>query len=136
MTGSDTLLRRLPVEVRQVARRLLDEPLRSPAALREGVVEHLELLEREHRRNEFLDLVRAREVAARCLRLLDGLAEAEADGARPDREPPDPEIHRLVQVAARYFTIEDDADDDLSLDGIDDDAAVVAAVEALLGVAR
>ncbi len=99
-------------------RRLLAEPLVSVEELRRGIAEHLELLEREAARNEFLDLEQAKGIAVRCLSLVDRGAAAPSDEQR-----------RPIQLAARYFSIGDDAEDDLSFDGLADDASVIAAVE-------
>lgn len=128
MTQADDLLGKVATEVRPIVRRLLTEPLVPIAKLRDDVEEHLGFLAREQHRNEFLDLARAEDIARRCLALLEHAAEtgiAEPAGER-----------LLIQVAARYFAISDDADDDLALDGLADDDSVITAVEALLSTAE
>jgi hypothetical protein len=122
--NADDLIGLVTAEVRPIVRRLLAEPLAPVAKLRDDVEAHLEFLTREQSRNEFLDLEQARSIAARCLVLLDRLSAAGIAAPKP--------VRRLVQIAARYFVIEDDADDDLSFDGLSDDESVITAVERLL----
>lgn len=121
MSVTEVFICKLAADVRPIVRRLLAEPLNSAEHLRRGITEHIELLETEQRNNEFLDLEQARNIAQRCLAFLERSESAPSDDHR-----------RLIQIAARYFTIGDDAEDDLSFDGLADDESVVSAVEQLL----
>jgi hypothetical protein len=115
------LLRRVPPESRTLVAELMDEPLLPFRVLRGEVDSYLHLYRGAQRGRETLDVAHAEALARRCQQLLD----TAGDNA--------PERHRrLVQVAVRYFVIEADAEDDVSAGGLDDDAAVVGAVEELL----
>ena len=125
---ADDLIGKVATEVRPVVRRLFAEPLVPVAELRDDVERHLEFLTEEQHRNEFLDLDQARVIATRCLALLNNVTASGIAAPEPQR--------RLIQVAARYFAISDDADDDLSFDGLSDDESVITAVEKLLSSSR
>lgn len=110
-----------PQEARRVFEALLTLELQAPSSLQIQVDRHLGELEEAHRRNEFLDLETARELARMSERLLDLYPSvSEAD-------------RRLIQAAVLYFVLEQDASRDSgSLLGLDDDARVMQAVTAHL----
>lgn len=84
---------------------------------------HLAKLEALKDFHENIDLDTARVVADRCLQLM---------GSTPESTFSD-EKRLLVQAAARYFVVDEDAESDFrSQHGFDDDLAVVEAVEAVL----
>jgi hypothetical protein len=119
-SGSSTaakLLERVPAESRALVEQLLDEPLLSSVVLRGEVEAHLDLFRDAQRTNTHLDIRQAEALASRCHQLLDLV----------DNDAPE-ERRQLVQVAVRYFIIEDDGDDDVQTGGLDDDEAVVSAV--------
>ena len=118
---AEGLLEKVPPESRARVRDLLDEPLLPDAVLRGEVDSYVQLYRDAQSSNEFLDPAQAEGLAERCCLLLDRLGPDASEDHR-----------RLVQVAVRYFLIEDDGDDDMSIGGLDDDEAVVAAVEDLL----
>ncbi len=115
------LLERVPAESRELVEELLDEPLLSSVVLRGEVEAHLDLFRSAQRENPELDVGQAEALARQCRRLLDAVGD---DATEEQRQ--------LVQVAVRYFVIEDDGDDDIQIGGLDDDEAVVAAVTELL----
>ena len=118
---SAELLQRVPPEARALVGQLMDEPLLSSRVLRGEVDAHEQLFRDAQRGNEFLDLEQAQTLARQCRELLDAVGDDASEQRR-----------RLVQVAVRYFVIEADGDDDLGIGGLDDDEAVLAAVEDLL----
>ena len=111
------LLERVPSRSRALVQELLDEPLLSSVVLRGEVEAHLDLFRDAQRTNAQLDIRHAEALASRCHQLLDLV----------DNDAPE-ERRQLVQVAVRYFVIEDDGDDDVQTGGLDDDEAVIAAV--------
>jgi hypothetical protein len=111
----------LPYEARRLFDELSREPLRSPEELRAEVERYLRAYDAAGTRNEFLELSQATKLAARIQRLINALPRlTEVD-------------QHLVQAAVRYSLLVSDGDDDLDLDGLGDDAAVIAAVETHLG---
>jgi len=117
----DELLRRVLPESRKLVAQLWSDPLLPATALRDQVDSYVEVFRAAQRGNEFLDVRQAESLGEQCRRLLDAVG----DDAPEERR-------RLVQIAVRYFVIEDDGDDDMGIGGLDDDEAVVAAVEELL----
>ena len=115
------LLERVPAESRALVEQLLDEPLLSSVVLRGEVKAHLDLFRAAQSEHPELDVGQAEALASRCHQLLDLV----------DDDAPE-ERRQLVQVAVRYFAIEDDGDDDIQPGGLDDDEAVVTAVVELL----
>lgn len=110
-----------PQEARRVFEALLTLELQVPSALQIQVDRHLAELEEAHRRNEFLDVETARELARMSERLL----ALHAVASETDR--------RLIQAAVLYFVLDQDASRDSgSLLGLDDDARVLRAVMAHL----
>ena len=131
LTGSDSfsdtpifrVLDAVPPAVAAVLRRLLSEPAREVATLREEIRSYVQELRDLNRDVEFLDFDLARQVATRCEALLDGITPASP-----------PEIHRLVQAAVRYFIENDDEENDIeSPIGFDYDAEVVNLVARAIG---
>jgi Sigma-70, region 4 len=121
--AEDSVIDRLegiPAEAVPILRELLAEDLVPLVDLRDAVRQHVADIKAAARSNEFIDVGEARDLGARCLGLLD-LVEGEASQER----------RALVQAAARYFAISDDAESDFSVGGLDDDLAVVNAVSAL-----
>jgi len=86
---------------------------------------HLALVESAQEHNEFIDLARARELAAAATRLtgaLDTLA---------------PRQRIIAAAAVLYFVTSDDAEDDLASSvGFDDDAEVLESAFVRLGLSR
>jgi hypothetical protein len=122
LTTMDRLGELLDSETHGIVGELLDEPRIPVPKLAAEVASYLAKLEVEQDIDDRLDIETAREVADRCTRLLN-----EAD------DEADPERLRLIQAAAMYFVLEDDAESDTrSPSGFDDDLAVVAAVETVL----
>jgi hypothetical protein len=122
--NAEDLIGLVAAEVQPIVRRLLAEPMAPVAKLRDDVEAHLEYLIGEQPRNGSVDLEQARSIAKRCLALLDRLTASGIAAPKP--------VRRLVQIAARYFVIEDDTDDELAFDGRSADETVITAVE--LGV--
>lgn len=89
--------------------------------LRESVEVHLNEIRRALRRNEFLDLALAEQIARHLFALLDSYAQ------RPE---PD---QALIVGAARYFTRTVDAEPDTEMLGLEDDLAVLNFVAATVG---
>jgi hypothetical protein len=121
-TVEHPLLAALPEEARASFARILSHAIRSPAGLREQLPHYLQAIERaSHDGGPPLALGRA--ITSDCEALLD------AWDALPE------EGQRLARAAVEYFLLCRDGDDDLaSPEGLDDDAAVVKAVRAHLGV--
>ena len=120
---------RIPKElmIPSVARPLVDEiasePLRSVDDLREEVKTYMKVVTTAAISNPVVDTNTAAQLEVGCLALLDHL-EGQPDGV----------CHLLVQVACRYFILEEDAEGDLdSAIGFDDDAEVYNAVCQYLG---
>jgi uncharacterized membrane protein YkvA (DUF1232 family) len=102
---------------------LLREELVRLDELRQELAEHVDRIKEAARANEFIDTSLAERLASACSGLLDRV-----DGATPEAS------RRLVQVAVRYFIIDDDAEPDLeSVCGLDDDTGVLNAVLRHLG---
>lgn len=119
----DRLGRLLDPATLAVVAELLDEPAVPARTLLSDVAAYLARLEVDKDFEDDLDIETARDVADRCTRLL----QSTDDSAEPER-------WKLVQAAALYFVLEDDAHGDIrSPSGFDDDRAVVEAVEVLLG---
>jgi hypothetical protein len=97
-------------------------PLSTRAQQRLALASHLERLRRAQQRNEFLDLRLAELLVAALDRLWP--ADATTDSAS------DP----WLQMAVAYLVHTDDAkDDEIAIDGLDDDAAVIIALSLALG---
>lgn len=113
----------IPDDARPTFEQLLVQPLARPEALASRVDAHLAALRTAARHNEFLDLALAETIAGHCHRLLQHWPRASADQ------------QRLIQAAVGYFATSGDADDDFdSIAGLDDDAQVINAVLAHLGL--
>jgi hypothetical protein len=115
------LLQRVPPESRALVARLMDEPLLPFTVLRGEVDSYVHLYRAAQRSKESLDVGHAEALAKRCQQLLDAAGDNASEQHR-----------RLLQVAVRYFVIEADGDDDVLAGGLDDDEAVLDAVEELL----
>jgi Bacterial RNA polymerase, alpha chain C terminal domain/Sigma-70, region 4 len=114
-------LAELSAASRSLLERLSSEPLEPATALLGRVADHVRKFRIAARTSEFVDLDEAEEIERSLVQLLP-LAEAAGDEAR-----------RLVQGAARYFLLVDDADTDFYIGGLADDLAVVRAVARSLG---
>lgn len=114
--------RLLPSELATQYGRCLQEASRPPEALRSEVEDYLATLRRRAATDAFLDLTTAEQVARGCHELLERLGEAG-----------DEEDHGAVQAAVAYFVLEDDAEEDGSVIGFDDDLQVVEATFRALG---
>ena len=91
------LLNRVPAESRALVGQLWDEPLLSSVVLRGEVDAHVHLFRDAQRNNPLLDVSQAEALAQQCRQLLDAVGDDAPEQAR-----------QLVQVAVRYFAIEDD----------------------------
>ncbi len=121
----EKLLSELPSDASQLMRDLLTEDLIPVPRLRSELAEHLAQLKEHASTHEFIDLDTASLLNSVCHRLLDQLTESSSEDHR-----------RMVQVAVRYFILDEDAESDLhSPIGFDDDARVVRAVAAAVGAA-
>ena len=123
MSFEADLLAAVPAGARALVADLLAEPGASHEDLLDTVADYLDEISSAAARDGFVDTELGAAIAEVCLELL-----ADLGGGASDRES------RLVQVAVRYFVVEDDAEGDLtSVVGFDDDARVVNAVLRLLG---
>jgi hypothetical protein len=115
-------IRALPPVAKDVFARLLDEPLRPLDELREEVRQYVAVLEHAAQDNPYVDDILARDIGRVCEGLLDAVTE----------ETPEL-VLRQIQAAILYFVTEEDGDSDLSIGGLDEDAAVANAVACHLG---
>ena len=115
----------IPAEAVPIVRELLAEPPIPFDTLRASVQQHVADIQAAARDNEFIDLEEAHELAETCLDLLERVEGEDAGDRR-----------QLVQVAARYFAMSDDAESDFCLGGLDDDLAVVQAISGLIATAQ
>ncbi len=119
---TDQLLERLPPAIARALEPLTREGTLNAEEARRLVEGYLARLEALSAEREFVDVSLARNVARRCIELVDRF------GGEPDGER-----RRLVQAAVRYFVLEDDVEEDTtSLVGFDDDFIVIQMVEELL----
>jgi ribosomal-protein-alanine N-acetyltransferase len=112
----------IPPVARAVFERFLAEPLRDPDSLRAEIREHAQRIEAAAAENPYVDDVLGRDIARICEGLLDAVVDSTPEHTR-----------RQIQAAARYFATEEDGDSDLSIGGLDEDAAVANAVARHLG---
>jgi [ribosomal protein S5]-alanine N-acetyltransferase len=120
--GKDVLVAGIPPVAREVFDRFIAEPLRDGDSLRAEIREHVARIEAAAAANPYVDDVLARDIARVCEGLLDAVVDSTPDWTR-----------RQIQAAARYFATEEDGDSDLSIGGLDEDAAVANAVAVHLG---
>lgn len=111
-----------PADARAFVEGLLAEPLLPVSALRQEVETHHKLLREAHLHRALVPYELAGELAEACLALLWMV-----------REDTPEDMHRLVQVAVHYFTLDSDARGDFAERGLDDDREVVLAVCRHLG---
>jgi hypothetical protein len=103
-------------DTRSVVHELLDEPLLPLASLDRAVGEYRQAIEDARSADQELGLA-----------LVEGASALLTSAICAD-------THRLVQVAVRYFVMDDDGDDDLASPfGFDDDVEVFNAVATVLG---
>lgn len=108
----------LPDESQEVLERQFAEPLRPPEELRREVEAYLEEVREVALERERVELPLAEQIATTCLQLLDGIGKHTPEDER-----------RLIQVACRYFVMDEDGDSDMgSILGFDDDVAVLNGV--------
>jgi hypothetical protein len=103
-------------------KKLRAEPLQSTEALKQAVIDYVRNFDPQKSRREVVNPIRALQISRACVRLLEFTEDA------PE------ESRRLAHAACRYFIIEDDGTKDSSPGGLEDDAAVVNAVAAHLGL--
>ncbi len=120
--GEDVPVAGIPPVARDVFDRFLAEPLRGHEDLREEMRAHLDHIQAAAAANPYVDDVLARDIVRVCEGLLDAVVDGTPVWAR-----------RQIQAAARYFATEEDGDGDLSIGGLDEDAAVANAVAVHLG---
>ena len=112
----------LPPVAKDVFAKLLKEPLRETEALRQEVRDYVVVIETAAKDNPYVDDILGRDIARVCEGLMDAILEDTPEITR-----------RQIQAAARYFVTEEDGDSDLSIGGLDEDAAVANAVASHLG---
>lgn len=116
------LVTELPAEARASFVRILAHAVRSPDGLREQLPHYVEAIERASTQGG-PPAELGRSIAGDCEALLDAWEGLDEDG------------QRLARAAVEYFLLCRDGDDDLATpEGLDDDAAVVAAVRGHLKV--
>ena len=109
----------LPFEYQEYLAPLEREDLIPIAALRVEVQDYLKELDEAISSFEFLDIATAKNVGNTCLGLLNHV------GPNPSKMN-----HRVLQMAIRYFILDEDAEGDASsIIGFDDDAEVVRAAK-------
>ncbi len=103
-------------------RGLMEEPARDLVVLRREAQQYVEAFEAAQPARPHIDVEEARAAAAAIAKLIDTLSPdaSEVEGM-------------LVQAAARYFVMYEDAESDFAVGGLDDDIAVIDAVAAHLG---
>lgn len=112
----------LPFEYQEYLAPLEREELTSIAALKVEVQDYLKELDDAISSFEFLDITTAKNVGSTCLELLDHV------GPNPSKKN-----HRVLQMAIRYFILDEDAEGDVSsIIGFDDDAEVVRAAKSFI----
>jgi len=111
----------LPDKAKAHFQRLALEPATVTTDLEARVRAYLDELRSVAATTEFVDLELAHSLTEACLRLLERFEELA------------PERRAMAQAAVQYFVLQDDAEDDLSVIGLDDDVAVFNAVARHLG---
>lgn len=102
---------------------IAEEELRPVDSLRREVLEYRTTVARESETNAVVDTATAFALTEGCLALLDHLQNDSST-----------QTHLLIQLACRYFVLEEDAEGDLdSSIGFDDDAEVFDVVCRYLG---
>lgn len=107
----------LPAESRAVFEPLVELPLAADADLLRALDAHVEMFVRAEAEGAPVDAAEASFLRERCRALL-----ARSSGMHE-------RARRLAQAAVRYFLLRDDAESDLSAGGLDDDDAVLGAIE-------
>lgn len=111
---------KLGQDYQPIIKRLQKENLRPLSALKTEVKEYTAELKQEE--SEFLDLATAQDIAIECLQLIDQVTKFYS---KPH--------HSALQVAIRYFVLDDDVVSDVdSIIGFDDDAEVAQAAKAFI----
>ncbi len=112
-----------PAVAAPLVREIAEEALRSVDSLRREVLEYRTTVARESETNAVVDTATAFALTEGCLALLDHLQHDSST-----------ETHMLIQLACRYFVLEEDAEGDLdSSIGFDDDAEVFDVICRYLG---
>jgi hypothetical protein len=121
--GAPPILSQLPADARGTFARLLATTVRGPEKLREQLPHYVAAIERAATTGDGPPAALGRTIAGACTALLDAWPRLDEQG------------QSLARAAVEYFLLCRDGDDDLATpDGLDDDAAVVAAVRDHLGV--
>jgi hypothetical protein len=121
--SNDAPIPGLPAEAVPLVRKLLEEELLPVEALRSELRAHVARIEDAAAQGDLLDTSLAQSLATACATLIDRTSGLVAEQER-----------KLVQVAVRYFVLDDDAEPDLDgILGLDDDAAVLNSVLRKLG---
>lgn len=116
----------LAPDYRPIVRRLLSMPLVPLNELEREVSDYLIELEKSSSFNEFLDIRMAQTLTDDCLDLIRLVSNRYS-----------PKHHRILQVAVRYFVLDDDVEGDAtSIIGFDDDAEVLQIAKTYLTRAR
>jgi len=109
---------------KRIAEQLAGEALVSKSVLADELRQYIRHLDDYNANSEFVDYGVAKRIGGMCWKLLRALPD-DAD----ERQ------HRLTQLAINYFVLAEDAhDDNYSLEGFEDDLAVVTAVVRELGM--
>lgn len=119
---TEAVRRLLPPELATEYERCVSKDLRSATVLRMEVDEYVTELRDRRAQDAFLDLSTAERVAIGCHGLLARLGDVGSEAE-----------HGAVQAAVAYFILEDDAEEDSSVIGFDDDLQVVDATFHALG---
>lgn len=114
----------LPEESRAIFEELLEQPLGPDLELLGALDAHVAMFARAESEGAPVDAAEAASLRERCRALLERSSHL------------GPAERRFAQAATRYFLLRDDADTDLNAGGLDDDDAVIAAVEHHLRQAR
>lgn len=121
--AASTLLDALPQSMHDYVVPLIHETPMDVAELYSSVTAHIADIQDKAQLFEFIDIDTGLMVALHCRELLNGITSTTSR-----------EHRQLIQVAARYFIQNEDADSDMSsIVGFDDDALVVDTVARIVG---
>lgn len=120
--GKDVVVPGIPKVARVIFDRFVEEALLDDDTMRAQIRGHVARIEAAAADNPYVDDVLARDIARVCEGLLDAVVDTTPEWTR-----------RQIQAASRYFVTEEDGDSDLSIGGLDEDAAVANAVARHLG---
>lgn len=115
LTRMRNIFHRLGPDYETIIQPLMEEPLSSLMELKRQLMSYMAELEAGQSAREFLDLTTARTLAEEGLHLIQAVSGHYTQ-----------ERHRVLQVAIRYFVLDEDVESDASsIIGFDDDAEVM-----------